>query len=164
MHLSKRILYLSIICYSIALLILQDYGLMLQTTGTTSALWLGKMGVDLVFVGMGLIRLLGPAFFASDDTDDEIGIQAEDLQFSDTALFGAFLLNLLGNFGWHAYITVMTTGGQSFYFSIWTVAEFFGLFICFMLWKHAAAVQKRKARAARQAAQAQAASNLRSVS
>jgi hypothetical protein len=153
-HLSKKALYFGIVGYCAALLILQDWGAMLGTTGTVSAAWLVKMGLDIVFIGMAAVRLIGPALFADDEADDEVAIHAEGLHFSDTALFGFFMLNVVGNLGWHAYTTVMTTGAESFYYSLWTIAEAVALFFSWILWSHAVKVQRRQARKERDAAKA----------
>lgn len=154
MHLSKRVLYFGIIGYSIALLVFQDWGSMSSTVGTASALWLGKMVLDIGFAGMGFIRLAGNTLFAEDEADDEVAIHAEDLAFSDTALFGAFMVNVLANTGFHGYETVMTTGAVSMYFSIWFIAEVVILFLTYVLFGHARKAQlaaARKARAAKAA-------------
>jgi hypothetical protein len=148
-HLSKKALYIGIIAYSIALLVFQDWYYQNILTGTLSFIFLGKMGVDLAFAGAALVRLVGPALFAEDEGEDEMAIHEEDLHFSDTALYGFFFANVLGNAGWHAYVTSMTTGGQSFVASIWCIAEFVILFFTWVLWKHALTVQKRQARAAK---------------
>jgi hypothetical protein len=148
MHLSKRALYFGIVAYSVALLVFQDWGSMAGSVGTASALWLAKMVIDVGFVGMGGIRLLGNTLFADDEADDEVAIHAEDLAFSDTALFGLFMVNVLANGGFHGYQTVMTTGAVSMYFSIWFIAEAVVLFLTYVLFSHA---QKAQARAARQA-------------
>jgi hypothetical protein len=153
MHLSKKALYLGIIFYSIALLIFQDWGAMASTIGTVSFAWLGKMVLDLAFAGMGFIRLAGPTLFAEDEADDEVAIHAEDLAFSDTALFGLFLLNVAANAGFHGYVTVMSTGIQSTYFSVWFMAEVVVLFLTWILFSHAKKSQARAARRSREAAQ-----------
>lgn len=153
MHLSKRSLYVGIIAYSAALLILQDWGAMLGTTSTVSMAWLAKMLVDILFIGMAVVRLAGPALFSDDDDDEEVAIHEEDLHFSDTALFGLFLVNVLGNLGYHGYLTVMATGGESFYYSLWTLAEVVALFLSWILWTHAVKSQKRLARKSREQAQ-----------
>jgi hypothetical protein len=152
MHLSKRVLYLGIVAYSIALLIFQDWGSMSATVGTVSALWLGKMVLDVGFAGMGFIRIAGNTLFADDEADDEVAIHAEDLAFSDTALFGLFMLNVLANTGFHGYETVMTTGAVSLYFSIWFMAEVVVLFLTWILFSHARNAQLKAARKARAAA------------
>ena len=82
----------------------------------------------------------------------EVAIHAEDLAFSDTALFGFFMLNVLANTGFHGYETVMTTGAVSLYFSIWFMAEVVVLFLTYILFSHAAKAQKRAARKSREAA------------
>jgi hypothetical protein len=150
MHLSKHVLYVAIIAYSIALLLLQDWGMMASTTGLyQSGPWLLKMVVDVAFCAMALIRLAGPAFFASEDDDDDEAVTVEDLQFSDTALFGCFCLNLVCNGAFHGYEALYTQGAGSVYFSIWFIVELFGVFVTGMLWKHAITAQRRKARKAR---------------
>jgi hypothetical protein len=154
MHLSKRILYLGIIGYSLALLILQDWAAMTASVGTISALWLGKMFVDIAFAGAAGVRLAGPALFAEDEQDDEVAIHAEDMAFSDTALFGFFLLNVVANLGFHAYETVLLVGGMSFYFSIWTIVEAVVLFLTWVLFSHARKSQRRAAAKARAEAKA----------
>lgn len=151
MHLSKKALYFGIIAFSAALLVLQDWPNMLGSTGTTSLAWLVKMFVDIAFAGMGLIRLVGPALFAEDEGDDEVAIHEEDLHVSDTALFGLFLVNLVGNAGYHGYRTVMATGGESFYFSLWVMAEGVAILLSYVLWTHAVKVQRRLARQSRAA-------------
>jgi hypothetical protein len=154
MHLSKSVLYIGIIAYSAAILFLQDWGDMVNTLGLVSAAFLGKMLIDIGFCGAGAIRLVGPAFFATDEDDDEVGIHEEDLQFSDTALYGLFFVDVLANAGWHGYVTTMTNGAMSFAYSIWVIIEAFALFFTFILWRHAIKVQKRVARKAREAAKA----------
>jgi hypothetical protein len=156
---SKHTLYIAIIAYAVAVLMFQDYGPMLAATGTLSAMWLGKMLIDILFAGMGTVRLLGPAFFASDDDDDEVTIHEEDLHFSDTALFGLFMVNVAANLGWHAYQTVMTTDAVSFYYSLWTIAEVVVLFFAGILFSHARKAQQKLARKSRQAAAAAAAAS-----
>jgi hypothetical protein len=153
MHLSKKVLYIGIIAYSAALLIFQDYGPMPAAASIVSLMWLCKMFVDIVFAGMAFIRLAGPTLFASEDDDDEVAIHEEDLHFSDSALFGLFLVNVLGNGALHAYYTVQTTDAVSFYFSLWTIAEAIILFFTVILFKHASASQRKAARKARAAAQ-----------
>lgn len=157
MHLSKSVLYIGIITYSVCLLFFQDWPTMTAAVGLFSALFLAKMGVDIVFAGMGALRMFGPMLFAEEDDDDEVTIHAEDLQFSDTALFGFFLINVLANGGFHAWRTIMTTGGESFALSIWVIAEFIVLLFTWILWRHAVAAQRRKAKASRKAAAVQAA-------
>jgi hypothetical protein len=154
MHLSKKALYLGIIGYSVALLIFQDWPAMTAFIGTISAAFLGKMLIDIVFACMAGIRLVGPALFADDEADDEVAIHEEDLHFSDTALFGFFMLNVLANGAWHAYLTVMTTDIQSFYYSVWVIVEFVVLMLTWILFGHARKVQQRLARKAREAARA----------
>jgi hypothetical protein len=154
MHLSKRFLYLGIIAYSAALLIFQDWGSMSSTVGTASALWLGKMVVDIGFMGMAFVRIAGPSLFAEEENDDEVAIHAEDLAFSDTALFGVFLLNVALNTAFHGYQTVMTTGAVSMYFSIWFIVEVVILFLTWILFSHARKSQLRLARKSREAAAA----------
>lgn len=73
MKLSKNSLYIGIIAYSAALLIFQDWGWMSATTGTISALWLGKMVLDALFAGMAFVRLAGDTLFAEDEAEDEGG-------------------------------------------------------------------------------------------
>jgi hypothetical protein len=157
MHLSKRVFYIAIIGYSAALLVMWDFAAGINSIGSTSYAFLGKMIVDIVFIGMAAVRLLGPTFFASDDDEDDIGIHEEDLHFSDTALFGLFTVDLLANGGFHAYLYANTTGLESSYYLIWTLVEVFGVFFCGMLWNHAAKAQKRLARKAKEAAAARAA-------
>lgn len=155
MHLSKNTLYLGIIFYSLGLLIFQDYAPMLHSVGTISLLFLIKMGIDVIFAGMAGIRLVGPAFFAQeDDEDDEVTIHPEDLQFSDTALFGFFMLNVGANLAYHGYLTINTQDAVSFWFSIWTMADCVILFAAFILFKHAQAVQRRLAKESRRLADA----------
>lgn len=152
MHLSKKVIYFGIIGFSVAMLIFMDYPSMLGSTGTVSLMWLVKMVVDIMFAGMALVRLAGPAFFASDEDDDEVSIHEEDLHFSDTALFGLFMVDLVGNLCWHAYLTVQTTGGESFYYSLWTLGEIIALFFAYILWSHAVKTQRRMARKSRETA------------
>jgi|HubBroStandDraft_2_1064218.scaffolds.fasta_scaffold00063_33 hypothetical protein len=152
MHLSKRVLYIAIIGYAVALLIFQDWPAMVNSSGSVSAMWLGKMFIDILFAGMGFLRLVGPAFFADEDDDDDVTIHADDLQFSDTALFGLFMANILANGGFHAYQTVMLEGSLSFYFSLWTIAEAIMLFFAGILFSHARKSQRKLARKSREAA------------
>jgi len=150
MKLSKNVLYLGIIAYSVSLLVFQDWGWMASTIGAISAAWLGKMVLDVAFAGMGLVRLLGDTLFADEEADDEVAIHAEDLAFSDTALFGFFMANVVGNTAFHGYETVMNTGAVSFGYSLWFMAEAVILFLTFILYSHAVKAQKRAARAARE--------------
>jgi hypothetical protein len=152
MHLSKKVLYIAIIGYAVALLIFQDWPAMVGSSGSVSAMWLGKMFVDIAFAGMGFLRLAGPAFFADEDDDDDVTIHPEDLQFSDTALFGLFMVNILANGAFHAYQTVMLTDALSFYYSLWTIAEAVMLFFAGILFSHARKAQKKLARKSREAA------------
>jgi hypothetical protein len=154
MKLSKNFLYLGIIGYSGLLLVFQDWPAMTMFVGTVSALFLGKMLLDVLFAGMSFVRMVGPALFADDEEDDEVAIHEEDLHFSDTALFGLFLVNVACNGGYHGYMSVMTTGGQSFYFSIWVMAEFVVLLLTWVLFSHARKVQRRLAKRSRDAARA----------
>lgn len=150
MHLSKRALYLGIIAYSVALLIFQDWGSMAASSGSVSAAWLIKMLVDLAFAGMGFIRLAGPALFAAEEAEDEVALHAEDLAFSDTALFGLFALNVAANTAYHGYETVVQVGALSFYYSIWFMAEVVVLFLTWILFTNARKAQLRAARAQNQ--------------
>jgi len=150
MKLSKNVLYLGIISYSIAVLLLQDWGLMQATVGVVSALWLGKMVLDVVFAGMGFLRFAGDTLFADEEADDEVAIHKEDLAFSDTALFGFFMLNVFANAAFHGYATIQNTGSASVYFSIWFMAEVVVLFLSFILFKQARKAQLRAARKARE--------------
>ena len=152
MHLSKSTLYVCIIAYSVAILVFQDWGSMAAAVGTVSALWLCKMMLDVGFAGMGFIRLAGPTLFAEDEADDEVAIHAEDLAFSDTALFGTFMLNVAANAAFHGYTTVMETGAVSLYFSLWFMAEVVVLFLTWILFTHARKAQLRAARKAKAAA------------
>jgi hypothetical protein len=156
MKLSKNTLYLGIIAYCGALLVFQDWGSMAAVAGTASALWLGKMVLDIGFVGIAGVRMAGDSLFADDEADDEVAIHAEDLAVSDTALFGLFMLNVLGNAGFHGYETVMTTGAVSLYFSIWFMAEIVVFLVTYILFSHARKSQARAARKARDLAKAQA--------
>lgn len=149
MKLSKGTLYLGIIGYCIALLVFQDWGNMASNVGTISALFLGKMVIDIGFAGAAFVRLAGPSLFASDEADDEMAIHEEDLHFSDTALFGLFMVNVLANAGYHGYETVMTTGAVSTYYSIWFMAEVVVLFLTYILFTHAKKAQQRLARQSR---------------
>lgn len=151
MHFSKSALYIGIIAYSAALLIFQDWYYQNVLVGTMSAMFLLKMAVDLCFAGAAGVRLAGPALFDDNEGDDEVAIHSEDLHFSDTALYGIFLVNVLGNAGWHAYITTMTTGAESFGASIWCIVEFVILFFTWVLWTHAVKSQRAKARKAKAA-------------
>ena len=151
MHLSKRVLYIGIIGFAATMLVTQDWPAMIGTTGGVSAAWLAKMFADVLFIGMAGVRLLGPAFFADDESDDEVAIHEEDLHVSDTALFGVFLLNVLGNGAYHAYVTVTVTGAESFYYSMWTMVEGVALFLSWVLWSHAVKAQKKLARRSREA-------------
>jgi hypothetical protein len=151
MHLSKKVLYISIIAYAVTLMIFQDWPAMTATTGTVSAMWLAKMFVDILFAGMGFVRLAGPTLFSDDEDDDEVAIHEEDLHFSDTALFGLFMVNIMANGAWHAYLTVMTTDAVSFYYSLWTIAEAVILFFAGILFAHARKSQRKLARKAREA-------------
>lgn len=154
MKLSKSVLYLGIIAYSAMLLLFQDWPAMTMFIGTVSALFLGKMLIDVLFAGGAFVRLIGPALFSDDEGDDEVAIHEEDLHFSDTALFGFFLVNVAANAAYHGYMSVMTTGGQSFYFSIWVMAEFVVLILTWVLFSHARKVQRVLARRSREAARA----------
>jgi hypothetical protein len=157
MHLSKNFLYFSIIGYCVALLIFQDWGSMSSTVGTASALWLGKMVLDLGFVGVAFLRIAGPALFADDDAEDDVAFHAEDMAVSDTALFGLFLVNILANGGYHGYETITTTGTVSFYFSLWFIFEVFAFFLTLVLFSHARKTQAKLAKKARAEAAAKAA-------
>jgi hypothetical protein len=162
MHLSKKILYLGIIGYSGALLIFQDWPAMTAFVGAVSAAFLVKMLLDVSFAGMAGIRLAGPALFADDEDDEDVAIHEEDLHFSDTALFGFFMLNVVANGGWHAYLSVMTVDLQSFYYSIWVIAEFAILLVTWVLFSHARKTQRRLARKSREAAKAAGSAPIRS--
>lgn len=80
----------------------------------------------------------------------KVAIHAEDLAFSDSALFGLFMVNVLGNTAFHGYETVMTTGANSIYFSVWFMAEVVVLFLTYILFSHAQKAQRRAARKARE--------------
>jgi hypothetical protein len=154
MHMSKRVLFFGIIAYSIALLVFQDWGSMAMAVGTVSALWLGKMLLDIGFAGLGGIRLVGPAFFADEDDDDDVTIHAEDMAVSDTLLFGVFLVNIAANLAFHAYATVTSTGAESVYFSVWVIAEAIAFLFASLLFKNARAAQRKLARKTKEAAKA----------
>lgn len=149
MHLSKGVLYVGIIAYSGAMLLFFDWPAQTAATGTANFAWLAKVLVDVAFIGLGLIRLLGPALFAEDEADDEVAIHEEDLHISDTALYGAFLLNVLGNAGFHAYMTSQVTGAESVFFTFVFVAEVLVLILTWVMWTHAIKAQKRAAQRAR---------------
>ena len=152
MHFSKHALYAGIIGYSGCLLFFQDWPLENEALGLLSAAFLAKMLVDVIFAGAAAVRWIGPALFAGDEDDeDEVAIKEEDLHFSDTALYGFFLVNVLGNAGFHGYKTVMTQGAVSTWFAIWVMIEAVVLFLTWTMWHHASKVQKRKATAARKA-------------
>ena len=161
MKLSKNTLYLAIIVYCAALLIFQDWGAMASNVGTISALFLGKMVVDVGFAGAAFLRLAGPTLFAEEEAADEVAIHEEDLHFSDTALFGLFLVNVAANAGFHGYQTVMTTGAVSTYYSLWFMAEIVVLFLTYILFSHAKKAQRRLARESRR--NAVESNNIRSV-
>ena len=154
MHASKSVFYLGIIAYSVGILLFWDWPTMTGTTGTASAVWLAKMGVDILFVMGGAILLAGPALFAGEDDDDEeIVLHKEDLPVSDNLLFGMFLIDVIANGGWHAYQSVVTTDLTSFYYSVWTVAEFVLLILSAVLLMHTRKVTRRRAQKARREAQ-----------
>ena len=146
MHLSKKALYVGIIAYCVALLIFQDWGSMTASVGTVSAAWLGKMLFDIGLACAAGVRLAGPSLFAEEEETDEVALHEEDLHISDTALFGVFMLNIIGNLAYHAYATVMTTGAVSFYFSMWVIAEAVALFLSYVLFSHARKTQRKLAR------------------
>ena len=152
MHTSKKVFYTSIIGYSLALLWMWDFWAGINSTGSISYAFLGKMVVDIGFICAALVLMLGPSVFASDDDEDDVGIHQEDLHISDTSLFGLFTLNLVANGAYHAYLYGNTTGGESAYYLIWTLGEIFGVFFCAILWNHAVKAQKRLARKSKQSA------------
>lgn len=157
MHLSKGILYVGIIAYSAAILLFFDWPAQTAATGTANYAWLIKVLLDVAFVAMSGIRLAGPALFAEDEADDEVAIHAEDLAFSDTALYGLFLTNVVCNGLYHAYMTAQSTGAESVFYTFLFIAEVFITTITWMLWSHAVKAQRRANRNTRNAPPARAA-------
>jgi hypothetical protein len=146
MHFSKNTLYVGIISYCVAVLFFWDWPAMTDTIGTTSALWLGKMLVDIGFAAVAFIRLMGPALFSDEDDDgDDVSLHASDMAVPDTMLFGLFLVNILANGGYHGYLTVMTTGASSFWYSIWFLVEAVAFFLTWVLFAHARASARKAA-------------------
>lgn len=145
---SKNIFYLGVIGYCAGLLLLQDWPLMTAAVGAVSAAFLGKMVLDIGFVGAGLVKLIGPALFEPEYGEEAL-IDAEDLSFSDTGLYVFFGFNVVANAAFHGYETVMTTGTTSFYFSIWFIAEAALLFLTVLLFNHAKKLARKRAAAAR---------------
>ena len=149
MHLSKKTLYWGIILYSAALALTMDLPMEMTTTGLRdSGPWLLKLLVDGLFIGMAFVRLAGPSLFADEDSDDEVAIHEEDLHFSDSMLFGLFLLDLAGNGVYHGYASLMSDGVSNIWNVSWLIAELIGLFLCWTLWTHAVKAQRSKARKA----------------
>ena len=153
MHASKKVFYIGIIAYSLLVLFFWDWPTMVGTTGTASVPWLGKMAVDILFTMGSAVLMFGPSLFANDEEDeDEFVLHKEDLPVSDNLLFGAFLVNIVGNLGWHGFQAAITDGTTSFYYSIWAVCEFVLLIMCWVLLMHTRKVTRRRAQKARREA------------
>ena len=102
----KRVFFFGVIAYSVAILLLNDWPGAINNTGTQALPWMAKCLVDLFFAGFGGYKLFGKMIHFD---EDEVGIHEDDISVPDTWLYGLFGLNLLGNFGWHAYEFALTT-------------------------------------------------------
>src|SRR5277367_1518401 len=99
----KRMFLFGVIVYSAASLILLHWPAMAMSSGIqASGPFLGLMVLDILFIGAAFIKM---GFFAGidDDETDEEGIHTSDVDVPAYWLYGAFLLNLIGNAGWHGY-------------------------------------------------------------
>jgi hypothetical protein len=148
----KRVFLFGVIVYSAALLLLQDWPAMANTTGAASAPFLALMVVDAGFAITALFKMFSFGELGLDEDDDEVSIHAEDVQVPDTWFYGVFGLTLLGHAGWHGYEAIMNTGAYSLYASVWFMAEIGALFLTYVFFRHASAVARREARKARNAA------------
>lgn len=141
----KRVFFFGVIVYSAMILLLNDWPAAAAATGTQALPWMAKCLVDLSFVGLGLFKMFGSQIHFD---DEEVGVHPDDVSVPDVWLYGIFGLNLAGNFFWHGYEFATQTGFAATYNSFWFFAEFFAMFVTFVLYKHAAQVARREARKA----------------
>jgi len=144
----KKMFLFSVIGYSVMLLVLNHWPNAVNNTGTAALPWMLLMLVDLAFAGSAFFKIVGPAFFAGDDEDDEISIHAEDVSVPDAWFYGMFAINLIANLGWHAYLFAQLTGVDSTYYSFWFLGEAVGLFLTIVFFRHAQQVARRQAKKA----------------
>jgi hypothetical protein len=142
----KRVFFFGVIAYSIAILLLNDLAIAVNSTGTAAAPWIAKCLIDICFAGSAFFALFGDRI---EWDDDEEGIHAEDVKVPSTWLYGTFGLNLFCNFGWHGYEFASLSGVESLYNAAWFFAEFIAMGLTIILFRHARDVARREARRAR---------------
>jgi len=142
----RNLFLLGVIVYSALQLILNHWPAAINAVGAASFPWMGLMVVDGAFAAVALFRLLGPAFFEAED--EETKELASDITVPDSWFYGIFGLDLLANFGWHAYKFAFTTGTDSFGYSLWFIVEAVALFLTWVFFQAAQhkAARERKAR------------------
>lgn len=144
----KRVFFLGVIAYSLAILLFNDWPAAINNTGTQALPWMAKCLIDVCFAGLGAFKLFGDQIHFD---EDEVGIHADDVSVPDVWLYGLFGLNLLGNFVWHGYEFATQTGFASTYNSFWFMGEFVAMLLTVVLYKHAAQVARRELRRANDA-------------
>lgn len=140
----RKAFLIGVIAYSACLLAMQDWPQMIANTGAQSAPFLGLMLVDALFALAALVKLVGPAFFEGEE--EEVTVHADDVNVPDNWFYGLFGIDLVGHLGWHGYEAIMTTGGDSFFASIFVMVEVVAGALTFILFKYAQRVALRKAR------------------
>jgi hypothetical protein len=146
----KRVFFFGVIAYSVVILLLNDMPAAVNLTGVAAAPWMAKCLVDLCFAGAAFFVMFGSQI--DWDDEDEEAIHADDVKVPSTWLYGLFGLNLLANFGWHAYEAAVLSGGASFYNLLWFFVEFVAMGLTFVFFSHARKIAKREQRRARDAA------------
>lgn len=148
----KRVFFLGVIVYSVAILLFNDWPAATNYNGTAAVPWMIKCLVDLCFGLFAGYKLFGAQIHWD---EDEVGVHADDISVPDTWFYGIFGLNLFCNFGWHGYEFANLNGPAAVYNSVWFFAEFFAMLLTFVFFKHAGQVARREQRRAREAAQQQ---------
>lgn len=144
----KRIFLIGVIAYAISSLLLDHWPNAIAATGREALPWMAIMLIDLAFAGVAMIKLVGPSFFEI-DLDKEVSVNADDFNVPDSSFYGSFGFAVLVNFVWHGYKFAVTTGVESFGFSMWFLIEAVALLLTFMFFKAAQKAAKRAARNAK---------------
>ena len=140
----KRIFLLGVIAYSLSLLLLNHWPAAVGHSGVEAAPWMAMMLVDGLFIGSAFYKMVGPAFLSELGGDEDgIGLSHEDLNVPDAWFYGIFGVDLVANFGWHAYKFAVETGATSFGYSLWFMVEAVALFLTFVFFKHAQQSSRR---------------------
>lgn len=143
----KKVFLLGVIAYSACILLLQDWPLQTAATGSANFIFLGKMLIDVFFGGYAALKLFGSDFIPQDETDDEVTtIKLEEISVPDNWFYGLFSVNLLGNIGYHGYLTSIYSDERSVYFTIWFIVEAVALGLTFIFFKHAQRVALKNSR------------------